>query len=255
MGATMFRCVILIAVVLTSICAPNASHAECEKLVTQTVNPQLRYQDRKDRCEGLYFQPVAASARIRIVAFFDDPPVPSEPVNERIPLVALGATSESHIFFRAVSARYRQYFRMDAQANPAGRFTWKTDIVRALNIAPRELMVLACDGGCDLAEPRLLPISGLSDPRRRIRQRLLVFTSSVDLEKVHVKLTDISGKQIIEKEHDLLEGEMLSAGTVKQYYGLTGKPPGLYRIQLTAVPRYSADAAGRTQAVLQIPTD
>jgi hypothetical protein len=251
----MFRCVILIAVFF--ICAPNASHAlKCEAPLTSTGNQQLKYQARdEDRCEGLFFQPVAASAHIRIIAFFDDLPAFSEPLNAIIPLVALGATSENHISFRAVSARYRQYFRMDATADSAGRFAWKTDIVKALNLAPKELMVLGCDGGCDLAQPRLLPISGLSDHHNRTKTRSVIFTSAVDLSKVLVELTDVSRNRTIEKEHDLLEGQILPAGSLKPYYGLIGKTPGLYRIKLTAIPRYNNDTADQTQTILQIPTD
>jgi hypothetical protein len=242
---------ILIAVAFLLICASDASRAaECDRLVTSVRDQRLKYQDREDRCEGLFFQPVAASAHIKIVAFFADAPIFSEKIDATIRLVALGATPQSHVSFRSVSGRYRQYYRMDAKADSAGRFAWKTDILKALNLAAKDLMVLACDGGCDLAEPRLLPISGLS--RNPTRERSLVFTSEVDLAKVFVKLTDISGKRIIEKEHDLLEGQILPAGGLKSYYGLIGKPSGLYRIKLTAIPRYK-DAADQTQAILQIP--
>jgi len=246
----MFRCMILITVAFLSICASHA--AECDKLVTSVRDQRLKYQDHGDRCEGLYFQPVAASAHIKIIAFFADAPIFSENIASTIPLVALGATSENHVSFRSVSGRYRQYYRMDAAADSAGRFTWKTDILKSLGLAAKDLMVLACDGGCDLAEPRLLPISGLS--RSPTRERSLVFTSEVDLAKVFVKLTDGSGRRVIEQERDLLEGQILPAGSLKSYYGLIGKPPGLYRIKLTAIPRYR-DAADQTQAILQIPRD
>jgi hypothetical protein len=141
---------------------------------------------------------------------------------------------------------------MDAKADSAGRFVWKTDVVKALNLAARELMVLACDGGCDVGEPRLVPISGLDGDRKATRERVLIFTSAVDLAKVFVKLSHISGGQTIEIDHDLLEGQILPAGSLKSYFGLSGKPAGLYRIKLTAIPRYN-DAADQTQAILLVP--
>jgi hypothetical protein len=249
----MFRCVVLIASAFCLISAPNGPRAaECDKIVNPIGGEKLKYQDRGDRCEGLFVQPVAASAHIKIVAFFDHTPALSEKIDNTISLVALGATSESHISFRSVSARYRQYYRMDAKAGPAGRFVWKTDIVNALHLATKELMVLACEDGCDLVEPHLLPILGLDGDPKATKNHVLIFTSAVDLAKVFVKLTHISPSQTIENDHDLLEGQILPAGGLKSYYGLAGKPPGLYLIKITAIPRYN-DAADQTEAILRVP--
>jgi hypothetical protein len=249
----MFPGAVLVTIALCLICVPNmSSAAECAKLVNPFGNQKLQYQDRGDRCEGLFAQPVAASAHIKIIAFFDHTPALPETIGRTISLVASGATSESHIFFRSVSARYRQYYRMDAKADSAGRFVWKTEIVKALNLAARELMVLACDDGCDGAEPRLLPISGLDGDRQATTDRVLIFASAVDLAKVFVKLTRVVGDQTIENDHDLLEGQILPAGSLKSYYGLSGRPPGLYRIKITAIPRYN-DAADQSLAILQLP--
>ena len=44
-----------------------AKVAQCKQTLRPTSNPDLTYRDRCGRCEGLFTQPIAASAQLEIV--------------------------------------------------------------------------------------------------------------------------------------------------------------------------------------------
>jgi len=241
-----------------------ALSANCPKSIEPIQDQRLGYQDRKDRCEGLLVQPVAASAGIKIIGFHRHIPeyvvpnpdkyvVPEKPI-----LVSVAAASSSQaLFVRAISVRHQLYYRMDTTVQSGEVFPWDRKIIsdRKILLHPQELMIVACEGPCDKPEPHIFPVSITEDGRQPESRPAIVFSTALDVSHLNLTLTRVSDGKIVRNidNLDILDGQILPAGKPKFYPLDDIKPAGLYRLKVRAIPRYGANAMDEARAVLAIP--
>jgi hypothetical protein len=226
----------------------------CLKSTLPIANEALRYKDRDDRCEGLYMQPVAASSHLRILGYLEHVPIYRNGSDKSLRVSVLGATQTDHIMLHATSARYRQYYQMDAQLPPGSPFPWKRSVLNRpeINLTPGELMVIACEGSCDRTNLHLFPVSIVEDgsaPTRNAPE--LVFDASVDLAKITLQVMKLPNGVAVSQE--VLQGQQLLAGLPKRVaLSALIRGAGLYQVRATAIPSYTASVS-TIQALIVVP--
>jgi hypothetical protein len=232
--------------------AAVAQPAGCARGVQAAANAEVAYKPRGGRCEGLYLQPVAATAGIEIVGFHAHPPRFAAAQAAPIPVRVTAPDGVAEVNLKAVSTRHRHYYRMDARHPGKGEFLWPTELLRhpQILVEPGELAMLACLGACGGREPRLAPVSvGETGPGPR-RPPILLVRAAVDLAELHVGLIRATdGAVLVERE--MLAGRTVSAGVPFAIPLREVAGPGDYRLRLVAVPMNEA-AIDEARAVLSL---
>jgi len=119
-----------------------AAELYCDGSLRRDPDYQLGYQQRGERCEGVYIRGVSGQV-LQIVSFtgrvedFDPKSVRSLPLHW-----AAAGTEPVHV--RAVDLQEKLYYRMDTLRPPgAASYEWPTDILAALRLKRSDLGVLA----------------------------------------------------------------------------------------------------------------
>lgn len=153
------RCVTAIFI---CICNQSLAHAEtCDERLQPVLQPQeLAYQDRGDRCEGIYQQPVSTTG-LRIVSF---------QANNLPDTAAAGVTVRANAAGRKKltieSLGRRQYYRMD-KFFEENEYFYSFEIINNnhVQIHRKDIAAKICLSDCNGLRPVLVPvIYGDADP-------------------------------------------------------------------------------------------
>jgi hypothetical protein len=207
----------------------------CDPGLLQDKSNPYGYRLRGDRCEGIYIQEVSG-APLTIASWtesFDDYNLSSGAAL----VIEWEAPSSKSVHLRAQGMRRRLYFRMDASPGGAS-FSWRSDLLAAINIPKSELGVTGFYLGPVSGEEReiLLPlrIGQKEKPKSSAAYRLVVIPG-VEFKEMFVTLAAADGKSGV----TLKNGEPLRYG----YYPagrpveipISGLPkPGIYHLQIGA---------------------
>ena len=229
-----FALVAAVLALVLVICRMNAVAADAE---TNYCDPGLSgssthpygYRNRGDRCEGVYFQDVAAT--LRVVSFTNSLAHINIESNEDIDLRWTPA-SDNDVHLRAEGLRHRLYFRMDTIRLPApGVYRWPSALLSALDIAPASLGVIGWtrEAFGDTQRDVYLPLHISQDgTQAQSPDYELMLLPGRDVSEIFVTLAraDVTG----EPDVFLREGEPLGYG---------GYPAGLaLPIRVRASGRY-----------------
>lgn len=233
--------------------AQSSAQLACQKSPLAVADEGLKYKLRGNRCEGLFMQPVAASSHIRVIGYHLHAPV-FEPGSKTPIRVSVGGSAASQaIQLHAVSMRFRQYYRMDTMLQSSHLFLWDRTLLNNQQIAlrPDELAMVACDGACDKAAPRLLPVSLVADEPPPHPAPELIFSSNVDISKLVVRLVRLPGGKPMEEE--VLRGRVLLALSPEHFPLGRSWQAGTYDVTVTAIPRHAEAAVDVTNAEILVP--
>jgi hypothetical protein len=159
----MIRCALVLGIGFALTAEAGAS---CMLPPERHREPPAGYQDRGDRCEGLFVQPVSYPTAIEIVGLHAHPPGYDLATVEALDVVARGGGAADAL--QAISLRRGHHYQMDTTALVFGAFRWLTELLRRpeVSLQPGELAVLGCRGPCtgSLARPpTLVPVSVVAE--------------------------------------------------------------------------------------------
>jgi hypothetical protein len=235
----------------------SAAQPDCQNTVFPVADDPLGYKARSNVCEGLFVQPVAANSRIRVVGLHEHRPVfkPGTGNNGNPLSVSVEpAEAQKFIVLRAVSARYRQYYRMDAVFKLGEiPFLWNRNVISSPEIAlkPDELMVIACRDSCNSQPLHLLPVSVTADGMAASKSFEIALTSNVDIAEIRIHAVRLSDGRTVEDD-EVLRGRQLLAGIVQRVPLNKLQQSGDYHVVITATPLYTG-AEATTQVDIRIP--
>lgn len=175
--------------VLFLVIGASASAAECDNSLLPIASPQeVAYQDRGDRCEGLYQQPVATTG-LRILGFLSG----ANQIAEGDDRPYVFANYLGPKFLSVESLRRRQYYRMDA-AFGDDRFSYPLELTQRqeLAIAIDELALRICVEACDGLRPVLVPARLASETPLEAKP-YLVLRATEDLTYLRIEISGASG--------------------------------------------------------------
>lgn len=214
-------------------------------------NASVGYKDRGGRCEGLFRQPVAASAKLAVVGLHRHPPDFSPGSGKPILVTAQAREATAAISLRVLSSRQRQYYRMDAVLDPKSRFVWPRDVVdhSQVRLTPHEVKAIACEKTCDVSEPRLVPVSISEGGQVASNGVTLWMRAALDLRQLFVSVERESDRSPVFPNEEVLAGQTLPAGAPIDVF--LPLKPGAYRLRATAVP-IGDNAIDEMKAILLI---
>lgn len=187
--------------------APRLAEAmECASNIQPIPgSSSLAYQDRGDRCEGLYAQPVSTTG-LRIVGFLSRPSAFQD--NDLGTYVFSGGGGTRNI--TVTTTRPRQYYRMDTSVD-TGAFFFSLDIIRhpELGIRPEELVAVICKAGCNGLRPELIPatIAAAEEPATG---SYLILQATHELRRLRLTVSDLSSGDVL-FDRQLLDGNRWEA--------------------------------------------
>lgn len=232
--------------------AADAQKLPCPVSVDAAASAGTTYTNRGDRCEGLFRQPVAASAELRIIGFHRHPP--SFAVRSGVPIqvAVTPRTASTPIRLRVVSAKQRQYYRMDAAVPAGGRFTWKRDVIdhSGVMLEPQNTKAIACEGDCERAEPTLLAVSIAETPQAPSPVVSIWLRASLDLSQLNVTLERKGSPKPEMANVEVLQQRVMPAGAARPIE--VKLAPGIYSFRATAVP-IGQNAVDEVRATLVVP--
>jgi hypothetical protein len=205
------------------------------------------YKMRGDRCEGTYFQQVAAiSLEVRsLVKGFG----PFNPEQDSAVVLAWTPppNGQRPVYLRAYSFKPRTYFRMDTKVPPvSSSYRWPTDVLASENLGWDDLGVLAWTEIPGSAGSRevYLPLRVGAGSAAGQGYEVSLFPSDA-LKEVRITVTRLDAKGNVEAV--LRKNEELGYGYYPAYQPTvfsTGKlgPAGFYRLSITAVPKSGSPA-------------
>lgn len=162
----------------------GVSAAECDRSILPIASPrELAYQNRGDRCEGLYQQPVATTG-LRILGFFRG----ASEIREGDAMPYVFASYPGVKFLSVESIRRRQYYRMDASFD-TDRFRYPFDLIRRpeLAIDINDLALRLCVDACDGLLPVLVP-TRLASENSFADRPYLVLRATEDLTYLRIEI-------------------------------------------------------------------
>ncbi len=120
-----------------------AQQNPCDKHLVQSASDPNGYRLRGDRCEGSYLKDVAGTSGLSVVSFselFEDFDARSgQPLH-----VSWRAPSNSAVHLMAMGLRPRLWYQMDmVRTGGAAPYDWSTGVLSALNVAKKDLGVVA----------------------------------------------------------------------------------------------------------------
>lgn len=180
-----------------TVSALRAQSTVCnQSLLESSSAGALAYQDRHDRCEGLFALPVSSSARLDLVSVTDSFPLDLEPKSlDTLHLVWKAPAGSSDIKLRANSLRYKLYYEMDATSKATkGTFDWKMDILKQVDVRRPEIGLLA---SATLSGPKqlhvYLPLAASRQPATATIQKgvEIVLIPTVELSEVYYSVAKL----------------------------------------------------------------
>lgn len=124
-----------------------STQSYCDPSVKSDTDRAEGYQQRGERCEGLYWRPHAMEANLSVVGFRRSSSInglnlpPSFHLAWRkTPLIS----ADAQVTVKSVSLRHDMYYRMDTRKPySSGSFDWPTDVLGLLGLDFRNLGVFA----------------------------------------------------------------------------------------------------------------
>jgi hypothetical protein len=216
-------------------CVQSAT-AQCVRGVEPAADPAIAYRDRGGRCEGLFQQVIAASAKLRIVGLHRHEPAFQPGSGKPIVVAVRGSQPSSKLSLRIVSSRQRQYYRLDAIVGANGRYTWGRDIIDHPRVAlsPYDVKALACEGPCEASEPKLFAVSIAEAGPQQSEGVTIWMRAALDVSKLFLTLERASDGKVFMNHEEVLGGRVLPAGKPLDVF--VTLPGGAYRFHATVVP-------------------
>jgi hypothetical protein len=182
------------AVILIALAAAGpAAAADCAQGVEPISDPEvLGYQDRGDRCEGLYVQPVATTG-LRIVGFHSG----QNDISGDTIGTYVHARSDGRKSLTVISTRKRQYYRMDTTFKGAS-FFYSLELTRhhELKISPGELVARVCVADCSTLRPTLVP-ARISSSQPKAAVPFVILQATKDLHRLRIEMTDPATGEVL----------------------------------------------------------
>jgi hypothetical protein len=194
--------------VLLLICMgfPILAQQQCREFGLAAAGGPSGYTWRADRCEGVFVQEVAGSTDLKLVSFsagLDTANFASAPELK----LSWTLPAPADVRLRATSLRNRHYYRMDARRTSAQppSYDWPTDVLRAENLKPEEVGLVAWTQTANFKADVYLPLRiGAASSFK------MTLLPAAELDEVYVSLSRLSadGKvvQQIKKEERLGRG-------------------------------------------------
>lgn len=176
---------IFLVVFFMTILATVVRAAECDRSRLPASSPaDLAYQDRGDRCEGLYQQAVATTG-LRILGFQRG----VSEISDHDPGTYVYVEAQGRKQLVVESARRRQYYRMDATFE-GNRFYYPLELTRRpqLAIKSTELAARVCVSDCDGLLPVLVP-ARLAMTDAKTGEPFLLLQATEDLTYLQIEIT------------------------------------------------------------------
>ncbi len=181
----------------------QALAADCQLPAGAAEASALAYQDRGNRCEGIYRQKVSGRVNLRIVGYHANRVKIDNSSDEWVIQMQAHAEQATQLpLLQVVSLRANDYFQMDTtQLNEDGIFRWQTDLLSGLDYPPqaRDLAALACSPSCSLREQskqNLFPVSFGSEPYTSTEPVVLVYVmADVELQSLLATLTPLDSAE------------------------------------------------------------
>jgi hypothetical protein len=216
-------------IVLTSCLGlPALAQQNCPE---KDAGGQTGYKWRGDRCEGIFVQPVAGSADFRLVSFSAGLDGSVDIGSTSALKLSWAPPASGDLSLHAASLRSRHYYRMDARRTVAQgvSYNWPTDVLRAENLKPNEIGVVASTQVAGFKDEIYIPLRvGASSDYK------ITLLAAAELSEVYISLSRLTpdGKavvQVIKKQEPLRRAYYpasrgismpLPAVTVAGYYRL-----------------------------------
>lgn len=226
----------VLALIAGSSAAPAATAApHCPVNVRPASDATVAYGDRGDRCEGLYQQPVSASARLQIIGVHRNPPQFGAVSAGPIVVSAPGAPGKD-LKLRILSTRPQHYYRLDASLGAAARFTWKRDIIDHVRVGlkPAEVAALLCEGACEKPVPLIYPVSIAEGTAQQVAGITVRMRAALDLKSLLVTVTSNGAPLPHLNNQNILDRSTLPGGVAKSLFLDLGA--GTYELRAMAIP-------------------
>jgi hypothetical protein len=223
-----------------------AAEQDCDPSLPRDPGYAMSYQQRGDRCEGVYIRKVSESSLQ--IASFTGAIEPFDPKSVRSARLFWNASGPDPVHLRAVSLVEKLYYRMDS-VRPSGdaNYDWPTDILSALRLYPSELGLLSWSSRPVQGENHAvyLPVSIGNSAGPGVRYNFLV-VSGANLQKLFMSLTALRPDG--SPEHSIFTGESVRDGYWPAHVPLKVSLPvlkraGLYYLELGATLNSGGSAA------------
>ena len=231
----------LLSLVIAAIAAlPSAAEDFCDNRIS-IGTAQTAYKSRGDRCEGLFDRPASTgfypidTISLVVDSTSWDTQTDSVPIGWSVPPVA------SEVSLRASSIPgLALFYRMDTRRpSQDGVFRWKTNLVRMVELSPRNIGIIAWQseqiGG--VAREVLLPVWLNKKPTNAQTSYSVLLTTTLVLQKL-----DLTVRKI---QYDGGYGEIVGQSTFDTQPMVPSRPigpitlpgptaPGLYHVLIRA---------------------
>ena len=222
----------------------------CPGDVTPASDKVIAYADRGDRCEGLYQQPVAASAKLQIIGVHRNRPIfdAGSGVPIRVSAVAAGA---GDLKLRVLSTKPQLYYRLDATLDPKGQFLWKRNIVDHVRVGlkPADIAALICAGACEKSSPIIYPAAITERETQAVDGITIRMRAALDLKELLVTVESGGAPLPNFNKKNVLDMGTLPGGVTKNVFLDVG--PGTYQLRALAIP-VGTNASDEARAVIII---
>jgi hypothetical protein len=171
----------------------KAQAARCDTTVVTDDSDPWRYRQRGARCEGRFLAPMSGPS-LRIVGYYSRVRWRGLPRTDTL-FVGWQPVATS-VNVRAVSVRWRTFYRMDTQQRPGtDRFLWPTSVLRSLMMTGDDIAVLASFPytSSPKVSSALIPVSIDNGEGGSDTALSLLFVSDLDLDKITVQGVRLSG--------------------------------------------------------------
>ena len=173
--------------------ATGAQAARCDSTVVTDGSDPWRYRQRGTRCEGRFLAPMSGPS-LRIVGYYSGLRWRQLPRTDT--LVVSWHAAAAPVNVRAVSLRWRTFYRMDTQqTSGSNRFFWPTAVLRNLGMTGEDIGVLASlsFSGSSGTSSAILPVVIDNGESASDTVLSLLFVSDLDLDKITVEGIRLSG--------------------------------------------------------------
>ena len=245
-----YRAVLTLIFTACLLIGPASLHAQareespCDPGLPSALKDPLSYQERGDRCEGLY----AVNSQLRIfsgvlrVVSFVESFESYEPGAGKDLFVEWSAPQSKEVSLRAHALQSDLYYRMDATVREGeATYTWPTDILQALSISRNELGLLGWGSykfSNGMVKDVYLPLRITQRPPANASSAYrIVIWPTQELTEVYVSVATLGADG--SPKNFILDGKALGYGYYPKERGIhfdIPKPdkPGVYYLQIGA---------------------
>lgn len=231
---------------LTSAIAQKSEHCQSE----QQKSFREGYQDRADRCEGLYQlkvsgTPLTIAGIAQSLRSVDWKTVPRLDLSWQAP-------PNHPVRLRALSLQQAVSYRMDSLRPPAagGKFNWLTDVIQRVGVSGNEVALAAWYDTGNSSDSSRVYVPVAVGPQSVAAPFEIVLYPGVDLNDCAVSLRAENGGAAIWSDRVLGRKKYPAADPIRVPLPLNLKP-GLYRFEAAA--HMSSGGSTSSAAVIRVP--